>query len=95
VRKVGTAYEGYKDESEQDAVFSAVLVNEHGQRVRLGPWDRKRTARAQVTAERNSRQRDIESFDRVVKLGGNHYLQRPEAWVDGWVEKADNWERVD
>lgn len=95
MRKVGTAYEGYKDPSEEDAVFSAVLVNEHGQRVRLGPWDRKKTAKGQVTAERNSRQAAIESWDRVVALGGNHYTRRPEAWVDGWVERADNWERVE
>lgn len=94
MRKVGTAREGYADESEEDAVFSAVMVNALGQKVRLGPWDRKRTARAQVTAEKNARAKAIEAFDRVVRLGGNHYLRRPEPWVDGWVEKADNWERV-
>lgn len=95
MRKVGTAYEGYKDESEQDAVFSAVLVNEHGQKVRLGPWDRKRTAKAQVTAERNSRQRAIDDWERQKVVGAPYRTpERPAAWVDGWVEKADNWERI-
>jgi hypothetical protein len=96
VRKVGTAYEGYKDESEQDAVFLAVLIDAHGQRVRLGPWDRKRTARAQVTAEKNARQRAIEAWDRQqARMGAPAWpVERPVPWVDGWVEKADNWERI-
>lgn len=95
MRKVGTAWEGYKDPDEEQAVFSAVLVNEHGQRVRLGPWDRKRTAKAQVTAERNARLRAQEEWDRRVAAGRKPWSDRPESWVDGWVEKADNWKRVD
>lgn len=95
MRKVGAAWSGYKDEEEEHAVFSAVLVNSYGQTIRLGPWDRKRTAKAQVTAERNARDRSIEEWDLALARNGRRpYSDRPEAWVDGWVEKADNWERV-
>ncbi|WP_036959357.1 hypothetical protein, partial [Promicromonospora kroppenstedtii] len=78
MRQVGAAWEGYKDDAERDAVFSAVLVYADGKERRFGPWDRKRTAKAVITSHLNG------ARDRAT--WGGAYRNEP---VSGRVERAD------